>query len=106
MRVKGLIREDAGVWEGYQPLLNQLNSMSVPNKFGAVVLDYTNVQAELAAVNQVVQQYGMPINVGIVDDVDAAVEEYRAQLESAGIDRLVEEVKAQMLAYYEANGIT
>lgn len=106
MRVKGLMREDAGVWVGYQPLLNQLNSMSVPNKFGAVVLDYTNVQAELAAVNQVVQQYGMPINVGIVDDVDAAVEEYRAQLESAGIDRLVEAVKAQMLAYYEANGIT
>ena len=106
MRVKPLMREDAGVWDGYQPLLEELESISVPNKFGAVVLDYSNVQAELAAVNQVVQQYGMPINVGIVDDVDAAIEEYRQQLEAAGIDRLLEEVKTQMLAYYEANGIS
>lgn len=105
MRVRPLMRDDAGQWEGYDELMKTLKGMSVVNKFGPVALDYSNVQAELAAVTQVVQQYGAPINIGIVSDVDAAVEEYRSQLEAAGIEKLVEEVKTQMLAYYTENNI-
>lgn len=105
MRVRNLMRNDDGVWEGYQPLMEYLASVEVLNKFGAVSLDYSNVQAELAAVNQVVQQYGYPINIGIVEDVDAAIAEYRKQLKAAGIDRLLEEVSKQMEEYYAKNGI-
>ena len=105
MRVSNLMRNDEGVWDGYADLLDMLASKEVANKFGAVALDYTSVQAELAAVNQVVQQYGYPINVGVVDDVDAAVEEYRAQLKAAGIDRLLEVVSEQMEDYYTRNNI-
>lgn len=105
MRVANLMRNDADVWEGYPKLMEHLKSMAVLNKFGAVSLDYTEVQAELAAVNQVVQQYGQPINIGIVDDVDGAIAEYRKQLKAAGIDRLLEEVTKQMEAYYQKNGL-
>lgn len=105
MRVQDLMRNDAGVWEGYDGLMAHLEELEVPNKFGAVSIDYTAVQSELAAVNQVVQQYGHPINIGIVDDVDAAIAEYREQLKAAGIDRLLEEVARQMEAYYQENGI-
>ena len=105
MRVKNLMRNDAGVWEGYDDLIKYLSSIAVLNKFGAVSLDYSSVQAELAAVNQVVQQYGYPINIGIVDDVDAAIAEYRKQLKAAGIDRLLAVVSQQMEAYYLKNGI-
>ena len=93
------------MWEGYEPLLAYLKSVEVLNKFGSASLDYTNVQAELAAVNQVVQQYGYPINIGIVDDVDAAIAEYRKQLTAAGIDKLLAEVSAQMEDYYARNNI-
>lgn len=105
MRVKNLMRNDAGVWEGYDDLIKYLSSIAVLNKFGAVSLDYSSVQAELAAVNQVVQQYGYPINIGIVDDVDAAIAVYRKQLKAAGIDRLLAVVSQQMEAYYLKNGI-
>ena len=105
MRVKPLMRQDAGGWEGYDALIKQLEAIEKPNKFGAVALDYTRVSAELAAVNQVVQQYGAPINIGIVNDVDKAVEEYREQLKAAGIDKLLEEVTAQLKAYYADKGI-
>ena len=105
MRVSNLMRNDEGVWEGYPALIDHLRSIEVLNKFGSVALDYSNVQAELAAVNQVVQQYGLPINIGIVDNVDKAIEEYRKQLKAAGIDRLLEEVTNQMEEYYKRNGI-
>ncbi len=105
MRVKNLMRNDAGVWKGFDDLVNWLSSIATLNKFGAVSLDYSDVQAEQAAVNQVVQQYGHPINIGLVDDVEAAIEEYRKQLKAAGIDRLVEVVSQQMEDYYNKNGI-
>jgi putative aldouronate transport system substrate-binding protein len=105
MRVKPLMRNEAGIWKGYEGLIDWLSSIAVLNKFGAVSLNYSNVQAELAAVNQVVQQYGYPINIGIVDDVDTAIEEYRKQLKAAGIDRLLEAVSQQMEDYYKKNGI-
>ena len=99
------MRNDAGIWEGYEDLMDYLKSVEVSNKFGSVTIDYSNVQAELAAVNQVVQQYGYPINIGIVEDVDAAIEEYRSQLKAAGIDVLLAEVASQMEAYYAKNNI-
>lgn len=105
MRVSTLMRNDADVWSGYPDLVAKLESMEKPNKFGTATLDYTAVQAELAAVTQVIQQYGYPINVGIVDDVDKAVEEYRNQLKAAGIDKLLSVVSEQMEAYYTANNI-
>ena len=105
MRVKNLMRNEAGVWEGYKNLIDWLSSIETLNKFGAVSLDYSNVQAELAAVNQVVQQYGYPINIGIVDNVDIAIAEYRKQLKVAGIDRLLEVIAQQMEEYYNKNGI-
>ena len=105
MRVKNLMRNDADVWSGYEPLIDWLSSISVLNKFGSASIDYSEVQAELAAVNQVVQQYGYPINIGIVDNVDDAIKEYRKQLKSAGIDRLLSAVSEQMEEYYKRNGI-
>lgn len=59
------------------------------------------MQAELAAVNQVMQQYGAPINVGLVDDVDAAIAEYRAKLTTAGVEKLVDAIREQTVAYCE-----
>ena len=105
MRVKKLMRNDAGIWEGYEGLIDWLTSIAVLNKFGAVSINYSEVQAELAAVNQVVQQYGHPINIGIVSNVDVAIGEYRKQLKAAGIDRLLDAVSQQMKAYYVRNGI-
>lgn len=101
MRVEDLVRSNVTQWSGLEPLMEQIRSISVPNRYGAISLEYADVQAELAAVNQVVQQYGTPINVGLVDDVDAAIAEYRQKLTDAGIEKLVEYVQATVTAYCE-----
>lgn len=74
MRVEDKNRANVNDWEGLPALNEHIIEKSRPNKYGAISLDYSDVQAELAAVNQVMQQYGLPINVGLVTDVDAAVE--------------------------------
>lgn len=101
MRVESFMRDNVTQWEGLEPLMEEIRSISVPNIYGPIALDYTPVQAELAAVNQVMQQYGTPINVGLVDDVDAAIAEYRQKLKEAGIEKLVEYVQENVTAYFE-----
>ena len=106
MRTEPLIRTSATEWEGFAPLMTEIKELAVDNKFGPAVLDQTEVSAELAAVTQVAQQYGTPLNIGLVEDVDAAIEQYRKALTDAGIDALVSEIKTQMLEYYTEKGIS
>lgn len=58
-----------------------------------------NVKSEVAVINTVITQYMKPIDVGLVDDVEAAVEELRTKLREAGIDKVIAEVKAQVERY-------
>ena len=48
--------------------------------------DYTEYSAERAAVGNVLRQYLAPLQAGLVSDVDAAVEEFRAKVNDAGLD--------------------
>ena len=105
MRVESRNRANAKDWEGLPALQAYVKDKAIPNKYGAISLDYSGVQSELAAVNQVVQQYGLPINVGLVSDVDAAVTEYRAKLIEAGVERVVAAISEQVAAYCAEKGI-
>lgn len=58
-------------------------------------MDYDPVKTELAAVNQVFEQYGKPLMLGLIPDVDAALKTYRDKLKSAGIEKLLTYVKEQ-----------
>lgn len=103
MRVDSMNRDNVNTWPGTAELQETFKQIGVANKYGTVIIDYSSVQPELAAVTQVMQQYGAPINVGLVDDVDAAIEEYRAKLQSAGVDKLVEVIREQTMAYTESH---
>ena len=103
MRVDSMNRDNVNTWPGTAELQETFKQIGVANKYGTVIIDYSSVQPELAAVTQVMQQYGAPINVGLVDDVDAAIEEYRAKLQSAGVDKLVEVIRDQTMAYTESH---
>ena len=62
-----------------------------------------SVKNEVAVVNTVVSQYFTPIALGMVDDVEAAVEEFSQKLEEAGIRKIYEEVQRQAGEYAAAN---
>jgi putative aldouronate transport system substrate-binding protein len=95
----------AGGWSGYDALLKEFKAESRPNIFAPIMMDYAPVKTQQAAVNTVVQQYGLPLMMGLVPDVDKALATYRQKLEEAGVNDLLEYVKKQAYAYYDEKGI-
>lgn len=58
--------------------------------------DSEPVAAEVAAVDEVVALYLPPLECGLAEDVDAALAEFNARLEEAGIDRVIAENQRQL----------
>lgn len=65
---------------------------------------YDDYAAERTAVSNVMRQYLAPLQAGLVDDVDAAVEEFRTKVTDAGLDKCREGFKAQWIAYCDSYG--
>lgn len=82
-------------YPGKAELNEKLTGISHVNPFAGFAFDSTDVANELAAVNQVNSQIGTQVLFGKVDDAAKAVEDYRSQLKSAGIDKVTEEVIKQ-----------
>ena len=61
---------------------------TVSNPLAAFSFDDSNVKNEMAAVGNVITQYGVPLDLGMVDDVEAGVKEYREKLTQAGFDKI------------------
>lgn len=66
--------------------------------------DYSDYQAERQAVSNVMRQYLAPIQAGLVNDVDASIEEFRTKITEAGVDVCREGFKKQWNAYCEEYG--
>lgn len=67
-------------------------------KFRSFVPDYTNVETEYAACQNVQQQYWWPLELGYTDKVEG-LKEYQAKMEAAGIDKVREELQKQLEEY-------
>lgn len=82
-------------YPGAKELNARLDAIAFDNPYGGFPFDSSKVESEIAAVSQVNSGIGMQIMFGKVDDPVAAVEEYRAQLTKAGIEKILEETKRQ-----------
>ncbi len=91
-------------WEGKAALQAKMEAIEQPNLLAGFVFDQTPISAEYTAVNQIRIEYGYPLNVGIVDDVDAAYEDYVKRSKDAGLEKCREEVERQINAFFDANG--
>lgn len=74
----------------------------VENPLAAFNFDDTNVKNEMAAVGNVITQYGVPLDLGMVADVEAGVKEYREKLTQAGFDKILEECKSQVAEFMKS----
>ena len=74
------------------------------NIYEGFVEDYSEYSAERAAVSDVMREYLAPLQAGLIDDVDAAVEEFRTKVTAAGLDTVREAYQAQWAAYCEEYG--
>ncbi|MCR5031533.1 MAG: DUF3502 domain-containing protein [Lachnospiraceae bacterium] len=90
-----------------QEMFDKYAEMGAKTKFPNVNIydgfseNYEAYSAERSAVNNVMRQYLAPIEAGLVDDVDAAVEEFRTLVKDAGLDKCREEYTKQWIAYCE-----
>lgn len=63
------------------------------------VFDSTEVSAKAAAVSNVVQQYGPSLEVGLVDDVDAALDQIVQAMDQAGMQDVIAANQEQLDAW-------
>lgn len=96
---------EEGAWDGLAALNDEFKSENKPNIFAPILMDYQPVKSQVAAVNQVFQQYGQPLMMGLVPDVDKALETYRSKLKAAGVDAVQKYVQEQAYAYFDEKGI-
>lgn len=105
-RVESMTREKQGAgWEGFDTLLTEFKAISKPNIYAGVILDYEPVKTQVAAVNQVFEQYGKPLMMGLVKDVDKSIATYREQLTKAGIEEIVGYVKTEAGKHFDEIGV-
>ena len=88
-------------WETIDKVYAKYNEVAIPYPYGQVVFDLTGIQMYLDNISNVYNTYMPRIVFGMVDDPEAYVAEFRAQLEAAGIEVAMEEVQRQLDAVYK-----
>ncbi|MGE6629288.1 ABC transporter substrate-binding protein [Bacillus sp. NPDC077027] len=85
------------------PLLKQkkeeMKKQAKEDPFAAFVFDATNVQADLAALQQVKAQYIDPLEAGLVPDPDQALEQVITKLNQAGLEKVQKDLDRQLQEY-------
>jgi putative aldouronate transport system substrate-binding protein len=77
----------------------ELGSILINNALNGFQIDKDPVKTEEANCANVFSQYGSPLFLGAVRDVDAAFAELERNAKTAGYDRCVEAARSQMAAY-------
>jgi len=105
VRTMDLNRNQAGVPESYDTMRKEweenIQEGVGTERFTGFVFDTTAVTTEIANCQNVRQQYGWPLELGYVD-AEKGLEDYKTQMQNAGIDRIVEEAQRQLDEYLAA----
>jgi putative aldouronate transport system substrate-binding protein len=81
-------------------LNEEWNKVAIDNPYVGFNFDASNVTSEIAAISNVNAQLGIQIMLGkTMMDPKEAVADYRKQLEQAGINKVIEEVKSQLAIF-------
>lgn len=87
-----------------QKVLDEFDSYESKSTYSpltAFVFDDSAVAAECAAVANVLTEYKLPLDFGVVDP-ETALPELRQKVKDAGIDKILEEFNKQLDAYFAA----
>ncbi len=93
-----------------QGLFDKYREIGAKNKYPNLNIyegfseNYNDYSVERANIDTVMKQYLAPIQAGLVDDVDAAIAEFREKITNAGLETAREGFKAQWLAYCDEFG--
>jgi len=104
MRNMDFARESAAPnqWEEFYVARDRARAYATQNRLNAFQLDRDPIEAELAAIAQLDAQYMLPLLYGVADL--STLEEFRAQLRAAGLEKVLAEVQTQINAYADIYG--
>ena len=101
-RTDGLNRNQIGTPEDYNTMRegfeNEISEDGTAEKYASFVLDTSSIETELAACNNVWQQYWWPLELAYTDPVDGLAE-FAEKMKAAGIDKIKEEAQRQLDEY-------
>ncbi|WP_337100580.1 ABC transporter substrate-binding protein [Paenibacillus sp. YIM B09110] len=63
------------------------------------VFDNSKVKTEIANVGNVMLRYAIPLEYGVIKDIDKALADLNKQLDAAGVDKIQAELQAQIDAF-------
>ncbi len=103
----GITGKDSPILYNEDPRMNKFDDICSSKEYAPLAstftFDKTNVEAELAVIDGIVGEYDQSFNLGLFgDDTEAKYQEMVQRLKDAGIDRIMEECKAQYEAFCAA----
>jgi putative aldouronate transport system substrate-binding protein len=97
---------DGGYWHGWDEIVAQVKSREQQNPFVGFGLDTTPVSDISSNLWNVHMEYAMPIYLGFVDNVQAAIDELNRQYDLVGYQDYEDEAFKQMEQYLKDSGLT
>lgn len=91
-------------WDEWDDHNNYLAERAGANILSGFALDTSKMEAAYTALNQVRIEYGLPMQAGLVDDVDAAYDDFIKRSYAAGMEECRAEVERQINEFFDANG--
>ncbi|MHA7581828.1 ABC transporter substrate-binding protein [Paenibacillus vandeheii] len=83
--------QDPDIWKKF----DQKNKSAKKSKALGFTFDVDNVKTELAAVNNVISEYGLGLETGTLDPVEN-LPKFIAKLKAAGVDKIISEKQRQL----------
>jgi putative aldouronate transport system substrate-binding protein len=100
-----LMPKKADAWPTYYERIAQDVALTKPSILAGFVLDTQPIQTQYTAINDVKTQYGNPLMIGLVPDVDAAYATFLQQSKAAGLDACRDEIQKQLNAFLDSRGV-
>lgn len=96
--------ENSYNWSGTREMIEGLNKIAYTYEFENLILNKNAVEAEQAAIANVLSEYIPQLAYGKYDDPRAAIDEMRKKIRDAGYDTVKESFQNDMNEYKKANG--
>lgn len=95
-------KKSAGGWDLMADMMAQWGETSRLNPYEDFVLNKEPINAEMAALFQIEDEYARPLEAGVVEDVEAGYQELLRQAKLGGIEKVMAEVTRQWEIYLES----
>jgi len=92
-------------YDGVKAIFDELDKIQKPDIYTGFAEDYTEYQAERAALEQVEKQYLFPLLAGQVADVEKGLATFMDKAKQAGLEKVQQGYTKQWLAYLQESGI-